>query len=123
MSNTETAEQLAANALYEKTVAANPLEDRDHLLALAELLSKTGIVEIDDMGDNGLYISVLCPVAEGRSWASIWVLWHMGCRFTNYTQGGISWDGSHKEATEFLNLAFQNHVLERVRTSLRERGF
>lgn len=123
MSSTETAEQIAANDRYNKTVAANPLEDRDHLLALAEILSKTGIVEIDNMGDNGLYLSVLCPVAEGRSWMSIWVLWHMGCRFTNYTQGGHAWDGSHKEAIEFLNLAFQNHVLERIRTNLRERGF
>lgn len=123
MSNANDAGQLAADNLLAETIKSNPLYDRDELLALAEILAPTGIVEVSDISnnpDNGVFISVLCPtsLARGRerAWMTIWVLWHTGCRFTNYAQGGISWNGSHKEAQDFLKLALSNHAIERART-------
>lgn len=111
--------ELAADARLAATIKSNPLYERDSLLALANLLAPSGILEIDDKGDTGIFIAVLCPasLARGRTrtWMSIWVLWHTGCRFTNYAQGGLAWDGSHSEAIEFINLALSNHAIERAR--------
>jgi hypothetical protein len=87
--------------------ANDNIYDRDTVLALAEVLEKAELVKVEQCGkDMGTLITVACPysgaLGRPRCWMTIMVLWHTGCRFTNYSQGAAQWQGTHAEAIQFL---------------------
>jgi len=86
--------------------------DFETIIATAEAASFVGVT-VEDVGDDGTFISVPCPYSSGW-WATI-KLTGTTRTVTNHAQGDAAFEASNESVVNFLRHAAEAHTAETAR--------